>query len=45
MMMMDAMPIRAPRQVWGRSVRLSGQKVGLAHGLMDEDILTFVTKQ
>ncbi len=31
-------------QIWGRSVKFGGQKVGITHRLMDEDILTLVTK-
>jgi ribosome-interacting GTPase 1 len=31
-------------QVSGRSVKYSGQKVGISHRLMDEDVITLVTK-
>jgi ribosome-interacting GTPase 1 len=31
-------------QVWGRSVSYSGQRVGISHRLMGEDVLTIVTK-
>ena len=31
-------------QIWGKSVKYDGQKVGISHHLMDKDVITFVTK-
>ncbi|MCS4539433.1 MAG: TGS domain-containing protein, partial [Thaumarchaeota archaeon] len=31
-------------QIWGRSVKFGGQKVGINHTLLDEDVITLITK-
>ena len=31
-------------QIWGKSVKFDGQKVGVTHHLKDKDVITFVTK-
>ncbi len=31
-------------QIWGKSVKYGGQKVGITHRLMDEDVITLITK-
>jgi uncharacterized protein len=31
-------------QIWGRSVKYGGQKVGITHQLLDEDVVTLVTR-
>ena len=31
-------------QIWGKSVRFGGQRVGMNHRMMDQDVLTIVTR-
>jgi ribosome-interacting GTPase 1 len=31
-------------QIWGKSVKFGGQKVGIAHRLMDQDVITLITR-